>query len=120
MTNTILSLLRALRLNPVQTEAEICVAIGNALSPRLPYRREERIGPRCRIDFLCAGGVGIEVKRGKPNSSRLAAQAKRYCGCDPVKALILVVERNVWDCPRAICGKPVHLVSLTAQWGVST
>ncbi|MBR6027623.1 MAG: hypothetical protein IKP40_00925 [Clostridia bacterium] len=83
----------------------------------LPYEHEKRLAPRCRIDLLSAG-VGIEIKRGKPEKARLLEQLKRYAACEAVQALIVVCERHV-DVPRAIGRKPVRLLCLNRLWGIA-
>ncbi len=80
-------------------------------------QHEARLGPRCRIDFL-ADGVGIEVKRGKPDRRRLLEQCRRYLSQDALEALILVVDTRV-DLPNELCGKPVLVVALNRLWGIA-
>ena len=80
-------------------------------------RHEAPLAPRCRIDFL-AGGVGIEVKRGKPDRRRLAEQCRRYLAQDALEALILVVDTSV-ALPDTLCGKPVVVVALNRLWGIA-
>lgn len=107
-----------LRLAPTAQEYDLHQAIAQALSRSgLPFIHEARIAPRCRIDFLC-GGVGIEVKRGRPAPGTLLAQLNRYCACEQVHALVLVVERTA-RVPRSCHGKHVRLLSLNRLWGVS-
>ena len=83
----------------------------------IPWEHEVRLAPRCRIDLMC-GGVGIEIKRGKPIRGRLIEQLTRYALCPQVEGLILVVERSV-DLPRMIAGKPVKTVCLNRLWGIA-
>ena len=80
-------------------------------------RHEARLAPRCRVDFLCEG-VGIEVKRGRPDRWRLAEQCRRYLAQDALEALILVVDTQV-ALPDALCGKPVIVVALNRLWGIA-
>ena len=112
--------LHGLRLGPVQYESELCMAIAGTLEgARIPFDREVPLGGRRRIDFLCAGGVGIEVKKGSPNAAALVAQARRYCTSERVLALALVVERNVVRPPERIEGTLVFYVGLNANWGMA-
>jgi hypothetical protein len=112
--------LRTLRLNPGGDEYVVQMAIATALwKMGIPYQKEVKIGKRCRIDFLTEAGVGIEVKAGKPNSRQVHRQIARYGRCEPVQALVLVVERNVFSVPTACEGVPVHCVSLSANWGIA-
>lgn len=119
-TVRVLEGLRGLRLSTIQYEVEICTAIAAALERRgIPFEREVSLGDRRRIDFLCAGGVGIEVKMGSPNRAALVAQARRYCSSERVLALVLVVERSVVCLPETIEGTPVYYVGLNSNWGVA-
>lgn len=83
---------------------------------RIAYRREVRLGPGNRVDFLTDAGVAIEVKRGRPRPGALARQLERYAGHDAVSAVVLVLERAV-SLPDAMSGKPIRIVSLRMLWG---
>jgi len=116
----VLAALRRIRIHPAAAEADLYAAISaQLLAAGIPFEREVRLGPRSRIDYLVAGGIGIEVKKGKPNSRTLAEQAERYCRFDQVTALILVVERSVFTHPTRLHGKPVYYLSLTRLWGIA-
>jgi len=80
-------------------------------------QHEARLAPRCRIDFL-AGGVGIEIKKSRPDRAKLMAQLARYAACEQIDALVVAAPRGV-DLPKAIGGKPVILVALERLWGIS-
>ena len=87
---------------------------------RIPYVREFVLGPRSRIDFYCpSAGVGIEVKKGKPNRAAVTRQVTRYCGYARIEGLILVVERSLVGHPSSCAGKPVCYVPLNKQWGLA-
>lgn len=116
--DSIIAAVSSLRLSPAVEEYALHDAIADALASHgVAYLHEARLAPRCRIDFLC-DGVGIEVKRGRPVRSTLLAQLSRYCACEQISALILVVERTA-NLPRTCCGKPVYVLSLNRLWGVS-
>ncbi len=83
----------------------------------ITWAHEVKLAPRCRIDLMC-GGVGIEIKRGKPETARILTQLTRYAACPQVEALILVTERTV-AAPRTIGGKPVRVVCLNRLWGIA-
>jgi len=85
---------------------------------RVAYRREVKLGPGSRVDFLTDAGVAIEVKRGRPRPDALARQLGRYASHDDVSAVILVLERAV-PLPATMSGKPVRVVSLRLLWGPS-
>ena len=114
----ILSALSAVRMPAQPEEYDIHAAIARALSGAgLEFEHEYRLGPRRRIDFR-VGRVGIEVKKGRPASSQLREQLRRYLESDALDAVIVVAQRVTWV-PEAICGKPVRLVSLNRLWGVA-
>ena len=104
---------------PAQPEEyDIHAAVADALAAAgLAYVHEYRLGPRNRIDFL-VGRVGIEVKKGRPATSDLTRQLRRYLTADALDGLIVVTQR-VTAVPGVICGKPVMLVSLNRLWGVA-
>lgn len=83
----------------------------------IPWEHEVKLAPRCRIDLMC-GSVGIEIKRGKVEKTRILTQLKRYAECEQVEGLILVTEKTV-PVPRTICGKPVRLICLNRLWGIA-
>lgn len=111
--------LLSIRTTHTQSEYDLHAAIAQALEHAgILYTREASLLPGSRIDFLAEGGVGIEVKRGKPATSTLLRQASRYCASPDVTSILIVVERSVL-LPRTIQGKPCCVVSLNAMWGVA-
>ena len=117
-TEAILAALVALRVPPGIGEADIHALIAQGLAAAgIACVHEARLAPRCRIDFL-AGGVGIEVKCGKPARATLLAQLARYAACPQVEALIVVVARSA-AVPTVVAGKPCHFVSLNRLWGIA-
>ena len=110
--------LSAVRMPAQPEEYDIHGAIAEALAAAgLEYEHEYRLGPRRRIDFR-VGRIGIEVKKGRPASSALAAQLRKYLESDKLDAVIVVTQR-VTRVPDAIDGKPVRLLSLNRLWGVA-
>ena len=104
----VLSVLNRLRVSMVDDEYGLQRAIRDLLQTHaVPHRREYRLGPRNRVDFLVDGGIAIEVKRGrmKPNRTSVIAQLERYAQSEEVSAVILVVDRNL-DVPKTLHGKP--------------
>jgi len=92
-------------------EEELQVALARALDRHeIPYEREVRLTRRDRIDFLCIGGVGIEVKvKGSANTA--SAQMLRYAKSERVASLILVTDREqAADQPLELNGKEVFVV----------
>lgn len=115
----VVAALADLRLQPTNDEYAIHDAIADALGEAgIEYDHEARIGPRCRIDFLVTGGIGIEVKKGKPNAREVAEQLERYAASDAVAALVLVVGQSVWGHPSEVRGKPVRYIGLSKLWGI--
>lgn len=83
----------------------------------IPFLHEERLAPRCRIDFL-AGTVGIEVKKGRPERKQLLHQLERYALSPRIEALVVVVERTA-DLPGEILHKPCFTLSVNRLWGIA-
>ncbi len=78
---------------------------------------EARLAPRCRIDFL-VGGIGIEIKKNRPNPARLRAQLARYAACPQIGQLLVIAPRGV-NLPKEIGGKPIAQIALERLWGIS-
>ena len=110
--------LASVRMPAQPEEYDIHAAVARALADAgLAYEHEYRLGPRCRIDFR-VGRVGIEVKKGRPATSDLTRQLRRYLEYDALDGAVVVTQR-VTALPPMICGKPVRLVSLNRLWGVA-
>ncbi|MBR1820701.1 MAG: hypothetical protein IJ769_03660 [Clostridia bacterium] len=108
----------AVRMPAQPEEYDIHAAIAEALTAAgLEFEHEYKLGPRRRIDFR-VGRVGIEVKKGRPATSELTRQLRRYLESDALDGVIVVTQR-VTALPGSICGKPVTLVSLNRLWGVA-
>ena len=82
----------------------------------LEPRHEVTIAPRCRIDIMC-GGIGIEIKKSRPQPAGLRAQLARYAACDTVEQLVVIAPRGV-NLPKRIGGKQVTMVALERLWGI--
>lgn len=110
--------LKTLRAPIQQGEYDLHALVMDCLETHgIPCAHEVKLGPRCRIDMM-VGSIGIEIKRGKPERSRLLAQLARYAACGQVSALIVVAERNV-SLPRSMGGKPVTAICLNRLWGIA-
>ena len=110
--------LSAVRMPAQPEEYDIHAAVVGALDGSgLGYTHEYKLGPRNRIDFL-VGRIGIEVKKGRPASSRLVGQLRRYLESDALDGMIVVTQR-VTALPATINGKPVKLITLNRLWGVA-
>lgn len=116
----VLAAIRQLRAQADWTEYTIHMAIAMKLDGEgIRHSHEHRLGPKCRIDVLTNSGIGIEVKKGKPNSAAVAKQLSRYAKFESVKCLVLIVGGNIFKLRREINGKPVHYISLNSLWGVA-
>ena len=110
--------LETLRIPLTESEYQLHELIAAALHDGgFVVQHEAKLAPRCRVDFL-VDGVGIEVKRGKPDRRRLLEQCRRYLEQDALEALILVVDTRV-ALPDTLCGKPVVVVALNRLWGIA-
>ena len=110
--------LGTIRCGASATEEELHVQVAQALrAAGVEAAHEARLAPRCRIDFL-AGGIGIEIKKKRPERAKLIAQLARYAACPQVRALIVVAPRGV-DLPGRIGAKPVAMFALERLWGIS-
>ena len=110
--------LGAIRCSASAAEEELHAQAAQALEAAgIGAAHEVRLAPRCRIDFM-AGGIGIEIKKKRPERAKLIAQLSRYAACPQVRALIVVAPRGV-NLPRQIGGKPVTMLALERLWGIS-
>ena len=114
----ILAALSAIRVSAQPEEYEIHEEIARALDAAgIPYIHECKLKPGRRIDFLC-GEIGIEVKKGRPDGTRLRAQLARYLEDERLAAAVVVLQRPC-ALPERICQKPVRVVALNRLWGVA-
>lgn len=116
-----LKALRKIRAPYAEFERQLYPLIEQALQvENIAYSAEVRLGPRARIDFLTAGGTGIEVKKGRPNREQIIGQLERYCSFEKLKSLVVVVpwQKNL-HLPHFIQGKSVAILSLNRLWGIS-
>lgn len=110
--------LGAIRCSASAAEEELHAQVAQALGAAgIGAAHEVRLAPRCRIDFM-AGGIGIEIKKKRPERAKLIAQLARYAACQQVRALIVVAPRGV-NLPRRIGEKPVTMLALERLWGIS-
>lgn len=76
---------------------------------QIAFEREVRLAPGERIDFLIAGGIGIEAKTRCPPRS-IYRQLERYAALDAITSLILITGTAL-GLPATIKGKPLFYVS---------
>ena len=118
MLESVLITLRALRSPFVFVEAELHQQIITQFNRmEIPYRHEMTIGKLGRIDFW-VDGIGIEVKKGKPNIKMLINQLTQYSHSEQIKQLIVVSQKKL-NLPTSINNKPVYVVALDSMWGVA-
>lgn len=118
MLASIVAAVREIRAPVTISEQELHELVSRALSDQgIAHQHEVMIAPRCRIDFL-AHGIGIEIKRKRPNLKALLAQLTRYLASPMVKALLLITERDP-GLPDTLLGKPLAVVSLSTLWGIA-
>lgn len=116
--SAITAALSVLRLPAVAEEYDIHAMVRAALEGAgLDVRHEVKLGAGCRIDFMC-GGVGIEVKKGKPARAALLRQIERYAMSPDVAALVIVAPGDL-RLPRDVGGVPVRCMALSRLWGVA-
>lgn len=107
--------LKNLRVHMVTEEFIIHERIKSLLDEQgISFRHEVSIGKGSRIDFI-VDGIGIEVKKGKPNRSSVLNQLSRYSESDEIDGLILVIERSM-DMPEQLNGKECRVVALNKLW----
>jgi hypothetical protein len=95
----------------VADEDELQAAVAALLAP-LGARREVRVGPADRIDFVLPGGLGVEVKI-NGSLSALTRQVHRYAQRPAIAALIVVTTRHrLARLPDTMHGKPVRVVTV--------
>lgn len=114
LTRTLSGLRIPLIVNEYQLHEHIAAALRDG---GFVIQHEAKLAPRCRIDFL-TDGIGIEVKRGKPQKAALLRQCSRYLESEHLEALILVLDTSV-SMPREMNGKPLVTFGLNKLWGVA-
>lgn len=118
LAERILTAISVIRMPPMPEEYRIHEEIASALqSSGIDYIHEAKLGPGCRVDFLC-GSIAIEVKKGRPQAAPLKKQLYRYLQFDNVSSIILVLQKPC-ALPEAINGKNVHIIALNRLWGVA-
>jgi hypothetical protein len=76
------------------------------------FRREVTIGPGCRIDFVVADDIGLEVKV-KGSYAAVAEQLLEYAGCGELSTLLLVTDRSqLAGMPASLGGTSVRVLAL--------
>jgi hypothetical protein len=116
----IINIIKTLRVNPVAEEYDLQRQIVEKLKKaEIEFISEYNLGKRSRVDFMVAGGIAIEVKKGKPYTGKVIEQLHRYASFPEVKAIILVVETSLMHLPTTVNGKPVYCIGLNKLWGIA-
>lgn len=110
--------IKSIRAPRAVSEYDLHAMVTQALAAHgLSCVHEAKLAPRRRIDILC-GGVGVEVKRGKPQLKPLLKQLEGYAQSELLTSLVLVAELPP-RLPQTLCGKPLHAISLQRLWGIA-
>lgn len=118
MTMRVVCALKTIRCSASCSEEELHIQTAQALKAAgIEAKHEVSLAPRCRIDFMC-GDVGIEIKKSRPERTKLIAQLTRYAACEQVQSLVVAAPKGV-DLPREIGKKRVTLIALERLWGIS-
>lgn len=113
---------------PCRLESDVVLEVCAQLDRyRVPWVREFELKKGSRIDIFVGGlagsednlSIGIEVKKGKPNTNRVRDQLVRYAGTGKLNALILVTERGLRAHIQEAFGVPIRYVSLAFNWGLT-
>ena len=117
----VLNAIKQLRVGKIFEEYELQAAIADTLDKSgIIYTKEYRLGPGSRVDFLTQSGVAVEVKKGKPNRTRLIEQINRYAEYSEVKTVVIVVETSLrTPVTRTTNGKPCSVIGLQKLWGIA-
>ena len=117
-TQEILRALSTLRASAMPGEYDLHRLAAEAFNAAgLPCAHEYRLAPRRRIDFFLEG-VGVEIKKGRPNARELLKQVERYLACDELKEIVVVTQKDT-PLPARVLGKRVTCISLDRLWGVA-
>ena len=117
-TQEVLRALSTLRASAMPGEYDLHRLVAEALKAAgLPCIHEYRLAPRRRLDFFI-GGVGVEIKKGRPNARELLKQVERYLACDELREIIVVTQKDT-PLPARVLGKRVTCISLNRLWGVA-
>lgn len=119
--DNVIQALSSLRVGKIIVEYDLQNQIADVLNnASINFKKEYKLGPRNRVDFITVNGIAIEIKKGKPNRRKLYEQAERYMAFPEVKAMILVVETSIRDSlPSNINGKPCTIFGLQKLWGIA-
>lgn len=118
---SVLQALRTIRIGKILDEYALQTQMARAFDEAgILYEKERKLGRGSRVDFLAAGGIAVEAKKGKPNRARLEQQISRYAEFDEVRAVVIVVETSLGvPIKAARNGKPCAVMGLQKLWGIA-
>jgi len=117
--NQVIKALKKLRVKVGMSESEIQRSVAGVLRDEgILFEKEKTLSSGNRIDFLISGGIGIEIKRGKPNSHGVHVQLQRYLVHKDVNEIILISERYI-NLPPSVNGKACTVFNLNRLWGIA-
>jgi hypothetical protein len=101
----------------VACEADLQASVESALRVAgVTFVREVVLAKGERIDFLCAGGIGLELKI-KGGGSEVLRQLQRYAASEVIAELVLVTTRvqhhALLGAQRTVGGKPLRVVRVS-------
>ncbi len=100
------------------TEEQMHAFVANCLEQnQIEYIHEYRFANRARIDFYC-DGIGIEIKKGKPNRAQILAQLKKYAEENTICAIIVLVQ-SAMQLPQSLANKPIYVLPIYKAWSLS-
>jgi hypothetical protein len=117
----VITALRRLRIGKIIEEYDLQAKIADALlAAGIEFEKEHVLGAGSRVDFFTTDGIAIEVKKGKPNRSRLMDQIERYAAFDEVRSIVIIVETSLRiPTARTLNGKPCEVLGLQKLWGIA-
>jgi len=114
----IINILDTIHISKVLSESQIHEEIKKTLTEyNINFRHEYKILTHKRFDFWI-NGIVLEVKKRKPTKISLLNQLDRYTKVPSVKAIIVVLEKNI-EVPKKINNKPIIVKSLNENWGIA-
>ena len=115
---TIINALNTIKISNKLNETQIHNEIKKVLQNHsIKFIHEYKIYTGKRFDFW-VNGIVLEVKKQKPTKINLLNQLNRYTKVPGVKAIIVVLEKNI-NIPKEINSKPIIIKSLNENWGIT-
>jgi hypothetical protein len=120
-SRNVIKALNTLRIGKITEEYDLQDKIADAFrTAGITFEKEYVLGPGNRVDFLTESGIAVEVKKGKPNRTRLHEQINRYAEFDNVRYIVIVVETCLrTPITSADNGKPCRVIGLQKLWGIA-